>query len=118
MKIKEQILSNREHYVKVTNRLMRNTLKYQLSMDEADDGDDKTVPEKLHMSLAIIDNTEQYIIDTLKLNKDEQEKLDNLSFDDTLRIANHVVLRVQGLSEEGIELAKKQSQSADKSKED
>ncbi|MCT2909765.1 phage tail protein [Schleiferilactobacillus harbinensis] len=118
MKIKEQLLSNREHNVKVSNRVLRNTLKYQLSMAEADDGDDKTVPEKLHMSLDTINNTEQYIIDTLKLNKDEQEKLDNLAFDDTLRIANHVVLRVQGLSEENIQLATKQSQSADKSEKD
>lgn len=117
MKIKVAAISNRDHNVKTTNKVIRNTLKYQLSMAEADDGADKTVPEKLHMSLDAVNNTEQYIINTLGLNKAEQEKLDEKTFNETLAIANYVVLRVQGLSDEDIDMAKKKSQAADKSQE-
>lgn len=117
MKIKVSAISNREHNIKTTNKVMRNTLKYQLSLAESEDGADKTVPERLRMSLDAINNTEQYLIDTLGLNKSEQEKLDEKTFNETLAIANYVTLRIQGMSDEDIDLANKKEQAADKSQE-
>lgn len=118
MKIKEAKLSNREHIVKVTNRVMKATLSLQLMMAQVDDVEDAdlTPVEQLKQQQKLIDDVISYITDTLKLNQKEQEKLDDLEFDDTVKIANHVVMRVQGYSEDDIaKLNREASQEDDKS---
>lgn len=118
MKIKEAKLSNREHIVKVTNRVMKATLSLQLMMAEIDDVEDAdlTPVEQLKQQQKLIDDVMNYITDTLKLNKKEQEKLDDLEFGETVEIAKNVILRVQGLSDEDIaKLTKEASQADDKS---
>lgn len=118
MKIKEAKLSNREHIVKVTNRVMKATLSLQLMMAEIDDVEDAdlTPVEQLKQQQKLIDDVMNYITDTLKLNQKEQEKLDDLEFGETVEIANNVILRVQGLSDEDIaKLTKEASQADDKS---
>lgn len=119
MKIKEVKLSNREHIVKVTNRVMKATLSLQLMMAEIDDVEDADLSpvEQLKQQQKLIDDVISYITDTLKLNQKEQEKLDDLEFGETVEIANNVILRVQGLSDEDIaKLTKEASQADDKSK--
>ncbi|WP_203624762.1 phage tail tube assembly chaperone [Lacticaseibacillus sp. 866-1] len=118
MKIKEAKLSNREHIVKVTNRVMKATLSLQLMMAEIDDVEDAdlTPVEQLKQQQKLIDDVMNYITDTLKLNQKEQEKLDELEFGETVEIAKNVILRVQGLSDEDIaKLTKEASQADDKS---
>lgn len=118
MKIKEAKLSNREHIVKVTNRVMKATLSLQLMMAEIDDVEDAelTPVEQLKQQQKLIDDVISYITDTLKLNQKEQEKLDDLEFGETVEIAKNVILRVQGLSDEDIaKLTKEESQADDKS---
>ncbi|MFD1429716.1 phage tail tube assembly chaperone [Lacticaseibacillus mingshuiensis] len=118
MKIKEAKLSNREHIVKVTNRVMKATLSLQLMMAQVDDVEDAdlTPVEQLKQQQKLIDDVMNYITDTLKLNQKEQEKLDDLEFSETVEIANNVILRVQGLSDEDIaKLTKEASQADDKS---
>lgn len=118
MKIKENKLSNREHIVKVTNRVMKATLSLQLMMAEIDDVEDAdlTPVEQLKQQQKLIDDVMNYITDTLKLNQKEQEKLDDLEFGETVEIAKNVILRVQGLSDEDIaKLTKEASQADDKS---
>lgn len=118
MKIKEAKLSNREHIVKATNRVMKATLALQVMMAEIDDVEDAdlTPVEQLKQQQKLIDDVMNYITDTLKLNQKEQEKLDDLEFDDTVKIANHVVMRVQGYSEDDIaKLNREASQADDKS---
>ena len=118
MKIKEAKLSNREHIVKVTNRVMKATLALQVMMAEIDDIEDAdlTPVEQLKQQQKLIDDVMNYITDTLKLNQKEQEKLDDLEFGETVEIANNVILRVQGLSDEDIaKLTKEASQADDKS---
>lgn len=118
MKIKEAKLSNREHIVKVTNRVMKATLSLQLMMAEIDDVEDAdlTPVEQLKQQQKLIYDVMNYITDTLKLNQKEQEKLDDLEFGETVEIANNVILRVQGLSDEDIaKLTKEASQADDKS---
>lgn len=117
MKIKVSQLSNRVHEVKVTNRILRNTLKYQLSMAESDDAEGKSFAEQLHDSLNAVNNNENFIVDTLNLNKSEKEKLDDLSFAETVKIATRVALRVQGLSDEDIDMSAKKA-DASKSKDE
>lgn len=116
MKIKEAKLSNREHIVKVTNRVMKDTLSLQLMMAEIDDVEDADLSpvEQLKQQQKLIDDVMNYITDTLKLNQKEQEKLDDLEFAETVEIANHIILRVQGLSEEDIKKAEAE-QADDKS---
>lgn len=118
MKIKEAKLSNRDHIVKVTNRVMKATLELQLMMAQVDDVEDAdlTPVEQLKQQQKLIDGVMNYITDTLKLNQKEQEKLDDLEFGETVEIANNVILRVQGLSDEDIaKLTKEASQADDKS---
>lgn len=118
MKIKETKLSNREHIVKVTNRVMKATLSLQLMMAQVDDVEDAdlTPVEQLKQQQKLIDDVMNYITDTLKLNQKEQEKLDDLEFGQTVEIANNVILRVQGLSDEDIkQLNREASQADDKS---
>ena len=118
MKIKEAKLSNREHIVKVTNRVMKATLSLQLMMAQVDDVEDADLSpvEQLKQQQKLIDDVISYITDTLKLNQKEQEKLDDLEFGQTVEIANNVILRVQGLSDEDIaKLTKEASQADDKS---
>lgn len=118
MKIKEAKLSNREHIVKVTNRVMKATLSLQLMMAQVDDVEDAdlTPVEQLKQQQKLIDDVISYITNTLKLNEKEQEKLDDLEFGETVGIANNVILRVQGLSDEDIaELTKEAEQADDKS---
>ncbi|WP_369526431.1 phage tail tube assembly chaperone [Lacticaseibacillus paracasei] len=118
MKIKVSQLSNRVHEVKVTNRILRNTLKYQLSMAESDDVEDKSFTEQLHASLNAVNSNTDFIIDTLNLNKAEKEKLDDLSFAETVKIATRVALRVQGLSDEDIDMSAKKADASKSEDED
>ncbi|MFD1428691.1 phage tail tube assembly chaperone [Lacticaseibacillus mingshuiensis] len=115
MKIKEAKLSNREHIVKVTNRVMKATLALQLMMAEIDDVEDAdlTPVEQLKQQQKLIDDVMNYITDTLKLNEKEQEKLDDLEFSETVEIANNVILRVQGLSDEDIAKLTKEAEEAE-----
>ena len=115
MKIKENKISNREHIVKVTNRVMKDTLSLQLMMAQVDDVEDMdlTPVEQLKQQQKLIDDVIGYITDTLKLNEKEQEKLDGLEFGETVEIANNVILRVQGLSDEDIAKLTKEAEQAD-----
>ena len=118
MKIKVSQLSNRVHEVKVTNRILRNTLKYQLSMAESDDVENKSFTEQLHASLNAVNSNTDFIVDTLNLNKAEKEKLDDLSFAETVKIATRVALRVQGLSDEDIDMSAKKADASKSEDED
>ncbi|KRK73423.1 phage tail tube assembly chaperone [Lacticaseibacillus nasuensis] len=115
MKIKEAKLSSREHIVKVTNRVMKATLALQLMMAQVDDVEDAdlTPIEQLKQQQKLIDDVINYITDTLRLNQKEQEKLDDLEFGETVEIANNVILRVQGLSDEDIAKLNREAEQAD-----
>lgn len=115
MKIKENKISSREHIVKVTNRVMKATLELQLTMAESDADEEDVKPiEFLRTQQQLVNKVLDYITNTLKLNSKEKDKLDDLEFSETVDIANHIILRVQGLSEEDIKKAEAE-QADDKS---
>ncbi|WP_390408725.1 phage tail tube assembly chaperone [Lacticaseibacillus jixiensis] len=115
MKIKENKISSREHIVKVTNRVMKATLELQLTMAENDAEEEDVKPiEFLRTQQRLVNKVLDYITNTLKLNQKEKDKLDDLEFSESVDIANHIILRVQGLSEEDIKKAEAE-QADDKS---
>lgn len=115
MKIKENKISSREHIVKVTNRVMKATLELQLTMAESDAEEKDVKPiEFLRTQQRLVNKVLDYITNTLKLNQKEKDKLDDLEFSESVDIANHIILRVQGLSEEDIKKAEAE-QADDKS---
>lgn len=115
MKIKENKISSREHIVKVTNRVMKDTLELQLTMAQVDAEEEDVKPiEFLRKQQRLVNKVLDYITNTLKLNQKEKDKLDDLEFSETVDIANHIILRVQGLSEEDIKKAETE-QADDKS---
>lgn len=115
MKIKENKISSREHIVKVTNRVMKDTLELQLTMAQVDDiADENLTPvQQLQQQQRLVNKVLDYIANTLKLNQKEKDKLDDLEFSETVDIANHIILRVQGLSEEDIKKATREAEQAD-----
>ena len=115
MKIKENKISSREHIVKVTNRVMKATLELQLTMadSDADEEEDVKPIEFLRTQQRLVNKVLDYITNTLKLNQKEKDKLDDLEFSETVDIANHIIMRVQGLSEEDINKAVREAEQAD-----
>ena len=114
MKIKESKISSREHIVKVTNRVMKATLELQLTMAESDAEEKDVKPiEFLRTQQQLVNKVRDYITNTLKLNQKEKDKLDDLEFSESVDIANHIIMRVQGLSEEDIKKATREAEQAD-----
>lgn len=114
MKIKENKISSREHIVKVTNRVMKATLELQLTMAESDAEEKDVKPiEFLRTQQQLVNKVLDYITNTLKLNQKEKDKLDDLEFSESVDIANHIIMRVQGLSEEDIKKATREAEQAD-----
>lgn len=114
MKIKESKISSREHIVKVTNRVMKATLELQLTMAESDAEEKDVKPiEFLRTQQQLVNKVLDYITNTLKLNQKEKDKLDDLEFSESVDIANHIIMRVQGLSEEDIKKATREAEQAD-----
>jgi HD superfamily phosphohydrolase len=114
MKIKENKISSREHIVKVTNRVMKATLELQLTMAESDAEEKDVKPiEFLRTQQRLVNKVLDYITNTLKLNQKEKDKLDDLEFSESVDIANHIIMRVQGLSEEDIKKETREAEQAD-----
>lgn len=114
MKIKENKISSREHIVKVTNRVMKATLELQLTTAESDAEEKDVKPiEFLRTQQQLVNKVLDYITNTLKLNQKEKDKLDDLEFSESVDIANHIIMRVQGLSEEDIKKATREAEQAD-----
>ncbi|KRL36622.1 phage tail tube assembly chaperone [Liquorilactobacillus uvarum] len=94
---------NKKFVVKASNKVMKKTYKVQLKMAKADDIADVAPQEQIERSLEMTESVEEYLKDVLKLNDKEYEKLEDLEFEPTIDLTNHVALRVMGLSETDIE---------------
>lgn len=93
---------NKKFVVKTSNKVMKKTYKVQLKMAKADDIADVAPQEQIERSLEMTESVEEYLKDVLKLNDKEYEKLEDLEFNQTIDLTNHVILRVMGLSETDI----------------
>jgi hypothetical protein len=115
MKIKVMAISNREHNVKTSNRNMEKMYDLQLLMAQADDIQGKEPIEIIKMQRNMIHQSIDFLITVLELNKQEQDKLGDLEFKQTIEAVNYTFERMMGLSDEDIDLANKKEQAADKS---
>lgn len=118
MKIKVTAISNREHDVKTSNRNMEKMYDLQLLMAQADDIQDKEPIEIIKMQRDMLHNSLEFLTTILGLNKQEQDKLGEMDFKQTVEAVNYTFERMMGMSDEDIDLANKKEQAADKSDKD
>lgn len=118
MKIKVTAISNREHDVKTSNRNMEKMYDLQLLMAQADDIQDKEPIEIIKMQRDMLHNSLEFLTTILGLNKQEQDKLGEMDFKQTVKAVNYTFERMMGMSDEDIDLANKKEQAADKSDKD
>jgi hypothetical protein len=112
MKLTVKQLGNKHYEVKTTNRNMRAMFALQLTMAKADDLDGLDPQEQVQRSFDMLNQVTDFISGTLGLNDKETAKLDDLEFEDTVEIANYIIARMMGLSDEDIALAEKQDQKS------
>lgn len=89
--------------VKTTNRVVRDTWKFQkmqakMAIDQAEAGDSaEAIEEMLDSMLAIQDETIAYVVDTLHLTAAQAKKIDDMTFNETVELANKVSAQVLGI---------------------
>lgn len=115
MKIKVTALGNREHNVKTSNKNMERMFDLQLLMAQADDLADKEPIEIIKIQRNMLHDSIDFLVTVLGLNKQEQDKLNEMEFKQTVECVNYVFERMMGLSDEDIDLAAKK-RDASKSK--
>lgn len=95
--------------VKASNKNMRKVYEQQLKMakiDAANDTDaDTDITETFKNNLAVIDSTEDFITTTLKLTAKQRDALEDLDQAETVDMANHISMRLLGMSEKDIKEA-------------
>lgn len=92
--------------VRAVNRNMEETYKIQLKLAQAAEIDGKEPIEQIRMTMDLQKSVINYLIKILKLEKNMINKINNeFDFDQTVDIANHVALRLMGLTEEDIKKA-------------
>lgn len=116
MKIKVMAISNHMHDVHTSNKNMEKMFDLQLEMAQADDLADKKPIEIIKIQRDMLHDSIDFLTTVLGLDKQEQDKLYNLDFKQTVESVNYVFERMMGLSDEDIDLAAKKEQAADKSK--
>lgn len=94
---------NKPTFVKTSNKNMRKTLQYQLDQAKAQDIADKEPDEQIELSLKLIDDTEDYIVDMLGLDDKGKDKLENLELEQSTEIATRISLRLNGLTDQEID---------------
>lgn len=90
----------------------------QLLMAQSDDLADKQPIEIIKMQRNMLHQSIDFLTTVLGLNKQEQDKLGDLEFSDTIQAVNYVFERMMGLSDEDIDMQNKKEQAADKSNKD
>lgn len=116
MKIKVMAISNRMHDVKTSNKNMEKMYDLQLLMAQADDIADKQPIEIIKMQRDLLHQSIDFLTTVLELNKQEQNKIGDMEFKQTIEAVNYTFERMMGLSDEDIDLQNKKEQAADKSK--
>lgn len=89
--------------VKTTNKVVRDTWKFQkmqakMAIDQAEANDSaEAIEAMLDSMLAIQDETIAYIVDTLHLSASQAKKIDDMTFNETVELANKVSSEVLGI---------------------
>lgn len=113
MKIKVKELGTKQYEVKTTNHNMRAMLALQLTMAKADDIDGLEPEAQVQRSYDMLNQVLEFITDTLHLSDKEAKKLDELEFSDSIKVANYIIARMMGMSDEDIKLAEQKDQKSE-----
>ncbi|MDC2815780.1 phage tail tube assembly chaperone [Leuconostoc suionicum] len=89
--------------VEPTNKVVRDTWKFQrtqvkMSINQATRGDsEEAIEEMLDSMLATQDETISYVIDTLRLTSAQAKKIDDMTFNETVDLANKISAEILGI---------------------
>ena len=86
-----------------TNKVVRDTWKFQrtqvkMSINQATRGDsEEAIEEMLDSMLATQDETISYVTDTLRLTSAQAKKIDDMTFNETVDLANKISAEILGI---------------------
>lgn len=114
MKILQKEFSSKSFEVKASNKNMRKAYKMQLVMAKAGDIEGKEPVLQIQQALDVTDQLIDFISSVLKLDDDQLEKLDDLESEKTIKIANHIILRLMGLTDQQIKESEEEQKKEEK----
>lgn len=114
MKILQREFSTKSFEVKASNKNMRKAYKMQLVMAKAADIEGKEPVLQIQQALDVTNELTDFISSILKLNDDQIEKLDDLETDKTIKIANHIIMRLMGLTDQQIKESEEEQEKEGK----
>lgn len=108
MKISYKELRKTPFEVKASLKNLKKTYAIQLKLAKLEDAMSEDAPvESMESILGAFDSVTEYIVDMLKLKPAEIEKLEDLSQDEVMTIAQRLNMRLMGMSEKEVEEALK-----------
>lgn len=106
MKILFKELSAKPFEVKGSVKNLKKTYSIQLKLANMQEASEQNPVDSLKSMMEALDELSAYIVDILHLSKPQQEKLEDLSQDDLMRITQYLNMRLMGMSDADIEKAK------------
>lgn len=111
MKILFKELSAKPFEVKDSVKNLKKTYAIQLKLANMQEASEQSPIDSLNSMLEALDELSAYIVDILHLSKPQQEKLEDLSQDDLMRITQYLNMRLMGMSDADIEKAQADADS-------
>lgn len=110
MKISYKELRKAPFEVKASLKNLKKTYAIQLKLAKLEDAMSEDAPiEAMEFVLTGLESVTEYIVDLLHLKAAEIEKLENLSQDEVMEIAQRLSMRLMGIPDKEIEEAFKPS---------
>lgn len=106
MKILFKELSAKPFEVKGSVKNLKKTYSIQLKLANMQEASEQNPVDSLKSMMEALDELSAYIVDILHLSKPQQEKLEDLSQDDLMRITQYLNMRLMGMSDADIEKAR------------
>lgn len=114
MKISYKELRKAPFEVKASVKNLKKTYAIQLKLAKLEEAMSEDAPvSSMEAILSSLDSVTEYVVDMLKLKPAEIVKLEDLSQDEVMAIAQRLNMRLMGMSEKEIEEALKPSEDED-----
>ena len=106
MKISFKELRKTPFELKASVKNLKKTYAIQLKLATIEDTMSEDTPvESMQAVLGALENVTEYVVDMLKLKESEVEKLEDMSQDEVMTIAQRLNMRLMGMTEAEIEEA-------------
>lgn len=105
MKILFKELQAKPFEVKGSVKNLKKTYAIQLKLANMQEASEQNPVDSLKSMMEALNELSAYIVDILHLSKPQQEKLEDLSQDDLMRITQYLNMRLMGMSDADIEKA-------------